>query len=87
MLVQNQRAIIECPVKTMNMDEQADIYQVDTGMVLFPDLSKRCDRQKIETFSLAFVAFNAPHFADFVIEKPTPIIKDGVEDCSSVSLF
>ena len=73
----HQRAIIECPVKTMNIDEKADIYQVDTGIVLFPDLSKRYDRQ-IETFNLAYVAFNAPHFADFVIEKPTPIIEDGV---------
>ena len=74
----NQRAIIECPVKTMNIDEKADIYQVDTGIVLFPDLSKRYDRQ-IETFRLAYVAFNAPHFADFVIEQPTAIIENGVE--------
>ena len=74
----HQRAIIECPVKTMNIDEKADIYQVDTGIVLFPDLSKRYERQ-IEGFSLAYVAFNAPHFADFVIEKPTSIIEDGIE--------
>jgi hypothetical protein len=72
----HQRAIIECPVKTMNIDETAGIYQVDTGIVLFPDLSKRYDRQ-IETFSLAYVAFNASHFADFVIEQPTPIVEDG----------
>jgi hypothetical protein len=70
------RTIIECPVKTMNMDENACIYQVDTGIVLFPDLSKRYDPQ-IEGFSLAYVAFNAPHFADFVIEQPTPIVEDG----------
>lgn len=75
------RAIIECPVKTMNIDEQRRIYQVDTGPVLFPDLSKRYERQ-IEAFSLAYVAFNAPHFADFVIEQPTPIIEDGEEIAS-----
>ena len=74
----HQRAIIECPVKTMNIDETAGIYQVDTGIVLFPDLSKRYDRQ-IETFSLAYVAFNASHFADFVIERPTAILRNGVE--------
>ena len=62
----------------MNIDEEADIYQVDTGIVLFPDLSNRYDRQ-IEMFSLAYVAFNASHFADFVIERPTAIIKNGVE--------
>jgi len=72
------RAIIECPVKTMNMDEQRRIYQVDTGPVLFPDFSKPYDR-KIESLSLAFVAFNAPNFADFVIEEPTAIIEDGKE--------
>ena len=72
------RAIIECPVKTMNIDEKRCIYQVDTGPVLFPDLSKRYER-KIEAFSLAYVAFNVPHFADFVIEQPTPIVEGGKE--------
>ena len=72
------RAIIECPVKTVNMDEKRGIYQVDTGPVLFPDLSKRYERS-IEAFSLAYVAFNVSHFADFVIEQPTPIIEDGKE--------
>jgi hypothetical protein len=70
------RAFIECPVKTMNMDEKRRIYQVDTGIVLFPDLSKRYER-KIEAFRLAYLAFNAPHFADFVIEQPTPIVESG----------
>ena len=60
----------------MNIDEEADIYQVDTGIVLFPDLSKRYDPQ-IEAFSLAYVAFNVPHFADFVIERPTQLLKMG----------
>jgi len=72
------RAIIECPVKTMNIDEKQCIYQVDTGPILFPDLSKRYERQ-IEALSLAYVAFNVPHFADFVIEQPTPIIENGKE--------
>ncbi|MCH8293068.1 hypothetical protein IH992_18415 [Candidatus Poribacteria bacterium] len=70
------RAIIECPVKTMNMDEKRNIYQVDTGIVLFPDLSKHYAPQ-IETFRLAYIAFNVPHFADFVIEQPTLIFEDG----------
>jgi hypothetical protein len=70
------RAIIEGPVKTMNIDEARNIYQVDTGIVLFPDLSKRYEKW-IEALRLAFVAFNVPHFADFVIEQPTPIVVDG----------
>lgn len=74
------RAIIECPTKTMNISLNKKLYQVDTGPVAFPDLTKRYERQ-IECLSLAFIAFNAPHFADFVIEQPTPVIEDGKELC------
>ena len=72
------RATIECPIKTMNIQDKGDLYQVDTGPVIFPDLTQR--RECVaEGFSLAFVAFNVPHFADFVIEAPTPILEDGAE--------
>lgn len=66
------RAIIEYPVKTMNTHREQNIYQVDTGPIAFPDLSKRWERH-VDGLSLAFVAFNVPHFADFVIEVPTTI--------------
>ena len=66
------RAIIEFPVKTMNIHDGRDLYQVDSGPVAFPDLSRRYARPA-ESLSLAFVAFNAPGSADFVIEEPTPI--------------
>lgn len=71
------RAIIECPVKTMNTRREPMIYQVDTGPVAFPDLSNRKTRVA-DGLALAFVAFNAPHFSDFVLEVPTPVA-DGVE--------
>ncbi|MCP4641842.1 MAG: hypothetical protein GY851_15470 [bacterium] len=74
------RAIIECPTKTMNISPEKRMYQVDTGPVAFPDLSKRTD-PPIDCLSLAFVVFNAPHFADFVIEQPTPVLEDEVEQC------
>jgi hypothetical protein len=66
------RAIIEFPVKTINIHDEKDLYQVDTGPIAFPDLSQRRPRLA-ESISLAFVAFNARHFADFVIEDVTPI--------------
>ena len=69
------RAVIECPVKTMNTRREGDLYQVDTGPIAFPDLLKRRERL-VDCLSLAFVAFNAPHFADFVIEAPTPVDPD-----------
>ena len=69
------RAIVECPVKTMNTQRDSNMYQVDTGPVPFPDLSRRYERH-VESIALAFVAFNAPHFADFVLERPTVIEAD-----------
>jgi len=72
------RATIEYPVKTMNISVDKSLYQVDTGPVAYPDLSERYD-PAIDCLRLAFVAFNAPHFADFIIEQPTPVIEDEKE--------
>jgi hypothetical protein len=66
------RAIIECPTKTMNVSIEKQLYQVDTGPVAFPDL-KELREPEIDCLSLAFVAFNAPDFADFVVEQLTPV--------------
>ncbi|NKB68897.1 MAG: hypothetical protein GKR89_17665 [Candidatus Latescibacteria bacterium] len=72
-----QRAIVEYPVKTLNTNRQGPVhYQVDSGPVVFPDLTRRWERV-VEGMSLAFVAFNAPHFADFVLEGPTSIGPQG----------
>jgi hypothetical protein len=74
------RAVIECPVKTMNVSPDRQKYQVDTGPVALPDLTKLFE-PKIDCLRLAFIAFNAPHFADFVVEQPTPVVEDGKEVC------
>jgi len=66
------RAIIEYPVKSLNTVRKDDIYQIDTGPLAFPDLGQRSEKL-VDLISLAFVAFNVPHFADFVIEVPTAI--------------
>ena len=79
-------AIMECPVKTMNTRREGDNYQVDTGPLVFPDLSRRCTRQ-VESMNLAFVAFNAFHFADFVLEQPTEITSKSGEMAWSVYHF
>tara|TARA_R110002095_G_scaffold200403_1_gene180625 strand:+ start:4035 stop:4880 length:846 start_codon:yes stop_codon:yes gene_type:complete len=65
------KAVIEYPVKTMNIGLENSMYQTDTGPVAYPDLSKKFERP-IDCLSLAFVAFNTPDFADFLIEQPTP---------------
>lgn len=69
------RAIIEAPCKTMNISHPKKMYQVDTGPIAFPDLSKKYEEQ-IDCLNLAFVAFNTDHFADFVIEAPIPIVEN-----------
>lgn len=77
------RAVIEYPVKSMNTNREQSAYQVDTGPVAFPDLNQRhgCHANAI---SLAFVAFNAPHFADFVLEVPTRVGGEEVHHFSQV---
>jgi len=74
------RAIIEAPVKTLNISIDKSMYQVDTGPVAYPDLSQRYE-PRVDCLKLAFVAFNAPHFADFVVEQPTPVIEEEREKC------
>jgi hypothetical protein len=71
-------AIIEYPVKTLNTHKLRKMYQTDTGPVVFPDLTRDCERH-VERLDLAYVAFNVPHFADFVIEAPTPLLDKGAE--------
>ena len=74
------RAIIEAPVKTLNISIDRSMYQVDTGPIGYPDLSQRFE-PRIDCLKLAFVAFNAPHFADFVVEQPTAVVEDEQEKC------
>ena len=70
------RAIIECPVKTMNISHEKKMYQVDTGPHGFPDLTQRYN-PLIDSLRLAFVAFNAPHFADFITEQEAQVPCEG----------
>lgn len=72
------RAVIECPCKTLNLNASKKLYQTDNGPIALPDLSKRYEPQ-IDSLSLAFIAFNVPHFADFVVHVPTPIESGGKE--------
>ncbi|MCE9527172.1 MAG: hypothetical protein K8R36_14090 [Planctomycetales bacterium] len=59
---------------------RTEIQDENTGPVALPDLSKRYE-PRIDSLRLAFVAFNAPHFADFVIEQPTKVIEEEQEKC------
>ncbi|MBM3501165.1 MAG: hypothetical protein FJX74_21135 [Armatimonadetes bacterium] len=68
-------AVLEYPIKTMNVREEGSVYQVDTGPVAFPDLSPP-GREGIERLALAFIAFNRAESAEFVLQAPTPVGAD-----------
>ena len=65
-------AVIEYPVKTINLNERDWIYQTDTGPHLFPDLTREPDKL-LSGMELAFSAFNVPDWIEFIVRAPTPI--------------
>lgn len=74
------KAILEAPVKTINILPEKKLYQIDSGPICLPDLTRRFE-PRVDCLKLAFIAFNAPGFADFVVEQPTPVVEDGQERC------
>ena len=74
------RCLMEYPVKTMNISIDRGMWQVDTGPIALPDLTRRFE-PPVDSVRLAFAVFNAPHFCDFVIEQPTPVLREEQEVC------
>ncbi|MEX2285930.1 MAG: hypothetical protein WD648_02500, partial [Planctomycetaceae bacterium] len=70
-------AVLEFPVKTMNANERAGIYQTDTGPVLLPDF-ERVPADLINGMQLAYAAFNCPSWIELIVRAPTPV-GDGFE--------
>lgn len=74
------RAIIECPVKTMNLSleggtnstgtHDAGVWQIDTGPVAVPDLAKKYD-PAVACVSLGYIATNNRQSVR-VFPRPTP---------------
>ena len=65
-------AVIEYPVKTINLNERDWIYQTDTGPHLVPDLTREPDKL-LSGMELAFSAFNVPTWIEFIVRAATPI--------------
>lgn len=63
---------IEYPLKTINANERDNIYQPDTGPVIFPNLDLEPE-QLLNGLELAFVAFNTPDWAEFLVREITPV--------------
>lgn len=65
-------AVIEYPVKTINFERDKQDWQVDTGVVILPDLTVPPEAWS-QSFKLAHIAFRTPYWADFVVDQPTPL--------------
>lgn len=75
------RAVLEYPVKTMNILPPENRWQVDTGPILVPDFS-RTDGRPIERLDLAFSIFNRFDETEFILRRPTPIETAGRPLCT-----
>ena len=69
---QGLSAVVEYPIKTMNVHPERKRFQVDTGPLLFPDFSRTVERQ-IECFSIAFVCYNTFDLAEFILRAPVAV--------------
>jgi hypothetical protein len=63
------RVVLEYPLKTLNVNERDNIYQTDTGPVLFPDLARE-PHELVAGLELAFSAFNNPSWIEFIVRGP-----------------
>jgi len=74
-----RKAVLEYPIKTMNANDIDDLWQVDTGPVVFPDFASSAER-RIDWLELAFIALNRRDRAEFILQAPTLVAcEDGGE--------
>lgn len=75
--VEGYEAVIEYPIKTMNVNERDLIYQTDTGPILLPDFGHQSENA-IDGMQLAFAAFNCTSWTEFIIRDRSRVV-DGVD--------
>ena len=66
------RAVLEYPVKTMNVIESPARYQVDTGPVIVPDFASTADLA-IARFDVAHVVYNLFDRGELILRKPVTV--------------
>jgi hypothetical protein len=86
-----RRAILEYPIRTMNVTRSPQRFQVDTGPLIVPDFAATAPHA-VEHLDLAFVAFNGFDKAEFIRRRPTPLTEgagpsQSTTDYSSVSII
>ena len=63
---------LEYPVKTINLGDREQFFQTDTGPVLYPQ-NPTTHAHAIESMQLAFIAANAPQWAELIVQTPTKL--------------
>ena len=66
------RAMLEYPVKTMNVLKSPARYQVDTGPIIVPDFASTADLA-IARFDLAHVVYNLLDRGELILRKPIAV--------------
>ena len=59
----------------MNANERDNIYQSDTGPVLFPDLTGEPDAM-LQQLQFAYTAVNCPDWVEFLVRTATTVTED-----------
>lgn len=67
-----QIAVLDYPIKTMNVARHPDRFQIDTGPLIVPDFASTA-LHPIERFDVAHVVYNTLDRAEFILRRPTPI--------------
>jgi hypothetical protein len=70
------RATLDYPIKTINFNSEPARVQVDTGPLLLPDFAAT-DEHWIDRIVLAHIGYNTFDRAEFIIQRPTPIEREG----------
>ncbi len=72
-LSDGSHVLLEYPIKTLNVSERDEFYQVDTGPVLVPDAASNDGKHAISALRLAFIAHNQLGCTEFLVNVPTPV--------------
>ncbi|MCX6043999.1 MAG: hypothetical protein NT075_02720 [Chloroflexi bacterium] len=68
----NTRALLEYPIKTMNLMQAPPRFQVDTGPLIVPDFAAS-PMHLIEQFEVAHVVYHNFDKAEFILRKPVAL--------------
>jgi hypothetical protein len=67
-----RRALLEYPIKTMNVLRDPPRFQVDTGPLILPDFASTAEHP-IERFEMAYLVYNNFDRAEFIRRRPVAI--------------